>query len=363
MKIKKCVKLYIPILALLVMISCNDKKELATTEKPFLSCKTELPNNSEKMIWIAGGEFTMGAAKQSNTKDAKPFQRVKVDGFWMDETEVTNAQFKKFVDATNYVTVAERKVDWEELKTSLPEGTPKPAEEDLQPGSLVFIPPAGAVPLNDYTLWWSWKIGTNWKHPEGPNSSIVNKDNFPVVHIAFEDAMAYAKWAGKRLPTEAEWEIAARGGAEEKEFAWGDELTPKGKFLANYFQGTFPYKNAGMDGYIGTAPVKSFPPNSFGLYDMIGNVWELCFDFYEVTDFDPSSCHTVALVNPKGPNKTNDINDPYAIKHVIKGGSFLCSEEYCSNFKPSGRQGASYDSGMSHTGFRCVKSNKKKQDK
>ena len=296
----------------------------------------------------------MGAKFQSNTHDAMLIHEVVVDGFWMDETEVTNAQFRDFVEATGYRTVAERPVVWEELKKQLAPGTPKPLEQDLQPGSLVFSPPSYPVPLDNYSVWWRWVIGANWQHPQGPNSDLEGLENHPVVHIAYEDAEAFAKWAGKRLPTEAEWERAARPIGEHTEFAWGDELSPNGKYLANYFQGSFPNENQGSDGFTGTAPVKSFPANAKGLYDMIGNVWELCSDFYEVEDFE-NNCHTTTEVNPKGPKETKDPNDPLAVKHVIKGGSFICSEQYCSNYKPSGREGSMYDTGMSHTGFRCVK--------
>ena len=296
----------------------------------------------------------MGAKFQSNTHDAMLIHEVVVDGFWMDETEVTNAQFRDFVEATGYRTVAERPVVWEELKKQLAPGTPKPLEQDLQPGSLVFSPPSYPVPLDNYSVWWRWVIGANWQHPQGPNSDLEGLENHPVVHIAYEDAEAFAKWAGKRLPTEAEWERAARPIGEHTEFAWGDELSPNGKYLANYFQGSFPNENKGSDGFTGTAPVKSFPANAKGLYDMIGNVWELCSDFYEVEDFE-NNCHTTTEVNPKGPIETKDPNDPLAVKHVIKGGSFICSEQYCSNYKPSGREGSMYDTGMSHTGFRCVK--------
>lgn len=321
-----------------------------------INASNPLPEAAGAMVTIPGGEFAMGAAKQSNTNDAQPLHEVKVAGFKMDATEVTNAQFAAFVKATGYKTIAETPVNWEEMKLILPPGTPKPADADLQPGSLIFNAPKGPVPLDNFARWWVWVKGADWQHPEGPQSSIIGKENYPVVQVAFADAQAYAKWVGKRLPTEAEWEFAARGGKAKKEFAWGDELTPNGKYMANFFQGDFPYNNNGADGFTGLAPVKSFTANAYGLYDMVGNVWELCSDFYVVEDFE-NSCHNGPENNPRGPTKTNDPGDPYAVKHVSKGGSFLCSEQYCSNFKPSGRQGTAYDSGLSHTGFRCVKSN------
>lgn len=306
------------------------------------------------MVWIPGGEFTMGCKEENCTQEAMAPHRVKVEGFWMDETEVTNAEFKKFVEATNYITVAERPINWEEIKKQSPPGTPKPPDEALQPGSLVFTPPEGTVQLNDYTQWWSWVKGADWRHPQGPGSAIDGKDNHPVVQIAFEDAEAYAKWAGKTLPTEAQYEFAARGGLDEKTFSWGNELNPEGKYLANYFQGSFPNKNTAEDGFEGSSPVRSFPPNGYGLFDIVGNVWELCSDWYGVEAPSVLKASSVT-VNPIGPTASNDPTDPYAIKHVSKGGSFLCSVQYCSNYKPSGRQGSAYDSGMNHTGFRCVK--------
>ncbi len=341
----------------MILANCKDshQKNIAEINEQDIVEPNTNDVGENRMIFIKGGTYTMGALAQSNTGDAKSPQPVKVNSFWMDETEVTNAEFKKFADETGYLTIAERPIDWEEMKKILPPDTPKPADEDLQPGSLVFTPPATEVPLDNYANWWSWVDGANWKHPDGPDSNIEGKENFPVVQIAFEDAQEYAKWAGKRLPTEAEWEFAARGGLERKEFAWGDELTPNGNYMANFFQGEFPYKNTGSDGFVQAAPVKSFAPNKYGLYDMVGNVWELCSDFYEVKPFDPNCCHSNLVTNPKGPELTVDPNDPLAIKHVVKGGSFLCSAQYCSNYKPSGRQGSSYDSGMNHTGFRCVR--------
>ncbi len=298
------------------------------------SCSSNPTIKEHGMIWINGGEYIMGSSQQSNTYDALPLRKVKVEGFWIDETEVTNAQFSAFVNATGYLTVAERPVDWEELKKMVPPGTPKPADEDLQPGSLVFVPPAHPVPLDDIGQWWKWIPGANWRHPEGPGSSIEGKENYPVVHIAFEDAQAYAEWSGKRLPTEAEWEFAAQGSEN---------------LQANYFQGFFPFKNTAEDGFVGLAPVKSFPPNPIGLYDMVGNVWELVNDYYEAPFFDPqTSIQQKPLVNPQGPMNSN-------FQHVVKGGSYICSNEYCNNYRPSGRNGATYDSGTGHIGFRCVK--------
>lgn len=348
--------------SLIAIIGCKHnpitRKEKKSTLEPQSKAISE-EKIEDSMVFIEGGTFTMGAVEQSNTNDALPFHQVIVDNFWIDPTEVTNAQFKDFVDATGYKTIAERPVNWDELKKMLPPGTPKPDEINLRPGSMVFTPPTQIISLNNHFAWWSWVQGANWKHPEGPDSSIDGKENHPVVHIAFEDAKAYAAWAGKRLPTEAEWEYAARGGIDKAEFVWGDELTPNNTYLANFFQGVFPYRNYPKDGFVGSAPVKSYPPNGYGLYDMAGNVWEWCSDFFQVGDFDPSSCIDTIIRNPIGPKATKDPLDPLAIKHVTKGGSYLCSSQYCSNYKPSGRQGSTYDTGMSHIGFRCVKDENK----
>ncbi|MFI5138624.1 MAG: formylglycine-generating enzyme family protein, partial [Sphingobacteriales bacterium] len=228
----------------------------------------------EGMVWIKAGTFLMGGDNKQAAADEYPKHKVRVDGFWMDATGVTNAQFAKFVKATGYVTTAERKPDWNALKKQLPPGTPKPADSLLVAASLVFAPPAGAVSLDDYSQWWEWRKGANWKHPHGPGSSIKGKDNYPVVHIAWTDAVAYSKWAGKRLPTEAEWEWAARGGLQNKIYPWGNEPVDEGKPKANTWQGHFPDQNTLRDKYYGLAPVASFPANGYGLYDMAGNVWE-----------------------------------------------------------------------------------------
>lgn len=310
---------------------------------------------NNNMVWIPGGEFMMGTNDVEAYDTEKPEHPVKVDGFWMDATEVTNADFQRFVNATGYVTVAEKVPDWNELKKQLPPGTPRPDPKDLVPSSLVYIQPKNKVTnTQDVSQWWNWVPGANWRNPEGPGSSIKDRMNSPVVQIAFEDAIAYCKWAGKRLPTEAEWEFAARNCMNQKRFAWGDELRPGGKILANIWQGVFPNENKKEDGYAGTSPVKSFEPNCYGLYDMIGNVWEWTNDWYDSQAYLRMPKEKV-ISNPKGPEKSFDTEDAYAIKRVVKGGSFLCSENYCVNYRPSARRGQAYDSGTSNIGFRCVK--------
>ncbi len=304
------------------------------------------------MIWIEGGEFWMGANDNEGRPDESPQHKVKVDGFWMDVTEVTNAQFKKFVDATGYITTAERKPDWEELKKQLPAGTPKPDESVLVAASLVFTPPTQPISLNDASQWWSWKPGASWKHPQGPGSSIEGKDNYPAVHISWDDAMAYCKWAGKRLPTEAEWEYAARGGQQTKYF-WGNEEPENGKPKANTWQGRFPDKNTGWDKFTGAAPVRSFAPNKYGLYDIAGNVWEWCSDWYR-PDYYQSVVNQTAI-NPKGPSAGYDPMEPTVPKKVVRGGSFMCHASYCKGYRVTARMKTSPDTGLEHTGFRCIK--------
>ena len=341
-------------LLLLITFNCRESNkkivELESRDQPDIKAPLG-------MVYISGGQFTMGSSDDYAENDEGPEIQVKVDPFFMDETEVTNAEFEKFVNETGYVTVSERPVDWEQIKKELPKGTPKPHDSILQSGSLVFTPPNQKVPLNDYSQWWQWVKGADWKHPEGPESSIEGKDNHPVVQIAFEDAQAYAKWAGKRLPTEAEWEYASRETGSESQFAWGDELTPNGSYLANFFQGDFPYRNTQLDGFESSAPVKSFYKNSNGLYDMIGNVWEWTSDWYRPdTKVQYLSNGSKLCYNPTGPKSSYDPNNPYATaQRVIKGGSFLCSKDYCSNYRPSSRMATSVDSGQNHLGFRCVK--------
>lgn len=305
-------------------------------------------------VWVPGGEFTMGTDSDLGQPDEKPAHRVRVDGFWMDETEVTNAQFRAFVEATGYVTTAEKPVDVDAIMKQMPPGTPTPPKERLVPGSLVFTPTSGPVALNDVSQWWKWTPGADWRHPEGPESNIDGKDAHPVVQVSWDDAVAYAAWAGKRLPTEAEWEFAARGGLDGKPYAWGDEPFSVKKPQANIWQGRFPYKNTAIDGYERTAPVKSYAPNGYGLYDMAGNVWEWCGDWYQIDLYRTRAGKGVS-VNPTGPEKSSDPRQPYSPLRVQKGGSFLCSDSYCSRYRPSARHGCTPDTGMSHIGFRAVR--------
>lgn len=307
------------------------------------------------MVFVKSGDFIMGTDDDASYQQERPAHQVHVDAFWIDKTEVSNREFKKFVDATNYITVAERKPNWEELKELLPPGTPKPDDELLQPGSLVFAAPSLDVPTNDISAWWKWVPGACWKRPEGPGSNLDNRWDHPVVHIAWEDANAYCKWANKRLPTEAEWEYAARGGLENKRFGWGDEFMKDQHYMANTFQGKFPAKNTGQDGFLGTSPVASFPANEFGLYDMIGNVWEWTSNWYDYDEYKKLNIRQVQY-NPHGPASTFNPENRYAKERVTKGGSFLCADNYCINYRPSARRGTSYDSGASHIGFRCVRS-------
>lgn len=305
------------------------------------------------MKWIASGTFTMGATDKEGRNDEYPAHQVKVDGFWIDETEVTNAQFAAFVKATNYITTAERKPDWEEIKKQLPEGTPKPADDVLVPAALTFTPPNHPVPLNNAAQWWSWTPGANWKHPNGPKSSIKGRENYPVVQVSWDDAVAYAKWSGKRLPTEAEWEFAARGGLKNTLYPWGNEPVESGKPKANTWQGVFPNKNTDWDKFDALAPVKFFSTNGYGLYDMAGNVWEWVSDWYTPDYYQTLNKLTV---NPQGPTKSYDPDEPTVPKRVTKGGSYMCNASYCKGYRVASKMKSSPDTGLQNTGFRCVSS-------
>jgi len=305
------------------------------------------------MVKIPAGDFLMGAADKEGRPDEYPQHAVHVDGFYMDATEVTNAMFMQFVKATGYKTTAERTPDWEELKKQLPPGTPKPADSLLVAASLVFTPPSQPIQLNDVSQWWQWVKGANWCHPQGPGSSIKGKENLPVVQVSWDDAMAYAKWAGKRLPTEAEWEWAARAGLTNQPFTWGAEPVDKGQPKANTWQGHFPDRNIATDGYARVSPVKTFAANAYGLYDIAGNVWEWCSDWYRSDYYTQTSAKK--LINPAGPAASYDPEEPSVPKRVVRGGSFLCHASYCASYRVSARMKTSPDTGLEHTGFRCVK--------
>ena len=310
----------------------------------------------EGMTWVPGGEFSQGALADDPYALAheKPVHRVTVDGFFMDQTEVTNAQFKVFVKATGYLTIAERAVDWEVIKHQVPEGTEKPADSLLQPGTLTFMK-CHSTPnnLNDYSQWWSWTQGANWKHPSGPASSIEGKEQHPVVHIAYEDALAYCEWAGRRLPTEAEWEFAARAQQDEAIFFWGKD--PKQLVShANTWEGEFPVSNTLEDGFERSAPVRSFKPNKLGLYDMAGNVWEWTSDWYHANYYQNVAAEKEILRNPNGASTSYNPMNPRTQEKVIKGGSFLCNASYCASYRISSRMGTTTDSALEHVGFRTV---------
>jgi formylglycine-generating enzyme required for sulfatase activity len=271
----------------------------------------------------------------------------------MDATEVTNAQFREFVEATGYVTTAERAPKLEEIMRQVPPGTPEPAKELLVAASMVFTPPEKPVPLHRYDLWWHWMPGADWRHPEGPESTIEGRDHHPLIHVSWDDAVAYTEWAGKRLPTEAEWECAARGGMAAKPYVWGDAPVSDEHPQANIWQGEFPYHSQTRDGYVRTAPVATFEPNGYGLYDMAGNVWEWCSDWYRPDPYRLRASNGL-VTNPTGPKRSFDPREPQSPKRLLRGGSFLCHASYCSAYRPSARRGQSIDTGMSHIGFRCV---------
>jgi sulfatase modifying factor 1 len=302
------------------------------------------------MIWIPGGQFWMGADDE-HMPDTKPLHRVYIDGYWMDRTAVTNEQFGRFVNASGFVTVAERKPRAEDFPGAPP--------ENLVAGSVVFTPPNHPVELNNQLQWWSYVHGTNWRHPEGPNSDIKNRMNHPVVQIAYEDAVAYCKWAGKRLPTEAEFEFASRGGLDRKRYDWGDEFMPSGNHMANTFQGHFTDTNTAEDGYTATAPVGSFPANGYGLLDMAGNVWEWTSDWYRADYYQTLAASGQIALNPTGPADSFDPSEPGVRKRVQRGGSFLCTDQYCSRYIAGGRGKGEPDTGTNHLGFRCVREPKK----
>jgi sulfatase modifying factor 1 len=339
---------------------------LATTSVPEATASNKnflptIPNAApapssapQGMVWIPGGEFSMGAQNPPDmnevgmqaTTDSRPIHRVYVDGFFMDKTDVTNAQFAEFVEATGYITVAE--------KTPRAGDFPGAPPENLVAGGVVFSPPDHAVALNDNFQWWSYVRGANWRHPTGPNSSIEGRENYPIVQVAYEDAEAYAKWAHKRLPTEAQWEFAARGGLAGKPFVWGDQFRPNGKWMANTYQGHFPNQDSGNDGFIGLAPVGQYAPNGYGLYDMAGNAWQWTSDWYRPDYYAELARAGGVARNPRGPDTPFDPAEPSEKKKVHRGGSFLCTDQYCSRYMVGTRGKGEVSTGTNHLGFRCV---------
>jgi len=340
-----------------LMLACNGPKDQSINQADSVAmCVSEglpsraaavqkaqidhIPQGADdvKMVFIKGGAFQMGSKE---FEDAQPIHEVTVHDFWMDEHEVTNAQFARFVEATGYITVAERALD--------PKDFPGVSRDLLVPGSAVFTPPQEQVDLGNHLQWWKYVPGASWRHPTGPQSNIEGKDNEPVVQVCYEDAAAFAKWAGKRLPTEAEWEYAARGGMKGKKYYWGDDLKPNGKWVANTYQGDFPVKNTAEDGFTGVAPVKTFAANAYGLYDMEGNVWEWCADFYRPDTYAHSEKN-----NPQGPSDSYDPTEPGLVKRVQRGGSFLCNDQYCERYKAGSRGKGEVSSASNNLGFRCV---------
>lgn len=317
---------------------------------------TDAPSGApEGMVWIRGGAFVMGTNDKTAWPDERPAHRVRVSGFFMDATEVTNAEFERFVNATGHVTTAEIPPSLEEIMKQLPPDTPPPSKENLAPGAVVFRQSEKPVPLDNVSRWWFWTKGANWRHPEGPESDLNGREQHPVVQVSWDDAVAYAKWAGKRLPTEAEWEFASRGGLDSQPYVWGSDPPSASHPQANLWEGRFPSSNSKEDGWVRTAPVKSYKPNGYGLYDMSGNVWEWCSDWYDKAEYRRRA-DTDLVEDPSGPSKSFDPNQPFTPLRSQRGGSFLCNDAYCTRYRPSARHGCSPDTGMSHVGFRCVKS-------
>ncbi len=313
------------------------------------ACNTDA-SGPPGMVWVPGGQVLIGGDGSSPFGDEQPAHEVALSGFWMDVHEVTNRQFAAFVDDAGYVTTAERAPDPEVLAAQLPPGMPLPPAEVMVPGSLVFTAPEASVRLDDFTRWWTWVPGADWRHPEGPGSDITAREDHPVVHVSWDDAVAYCRWAGKRLPTEAEWEHAARGDEPRRA---GDLAAPDG---ANTWQGSFPHRDLAVDGFSGTAPVGSFAANARGLHDLAGNVWEWCADWYRPDTYRRRVAAGVLTTDPSGPDSGFDPAEPFVPKRVTRGGSYLCNEVYCAGYRPTARNKTSPDTGLSHTGFRGVMS-------
>ena len=356
-----------------LVVSCSkDNQEVVVDE--VLSCCEGIPSRfnidkpayAKDMVWIPAGEFTMGAEVADfmrswpygarSRSDERPLRKIKLDGFWMSRTPVTNIEFSEFVEATGYITTAEKPADLEEIMKGLPPGTTPPPAEALVPASMVFTSPDHPVNLNNVLSWWRWQKGANWRQPEGPGSSIDNRMDHPVVQVSYYDVQAYAKWKGMELPTEAQWEYSARGGYDQHMFTWGNTPINPDNPEINIWQGSFPNHNTLEDGYEGTSPVSAFMPNGYGLYDMSGNVWEWVADWYHDRAYSMSlTPEDGPLINPLGPSTSYDPDEPYLPKRVIRGGSFLCNDSYCSGYRPGARMKTSPDTSANHTGFRLVK--------
>ena len=360
------------LVSLILFCSSCEKSKNDLEQNEILSCCENIPSRigtnanilKDNMVWIPDGEFTMGAEvadfmnnwpfSARSRVDERPLHRVKLDGFWISRTPVTNQEFKNFVDSTGYITTAEKPIKLEDIMKGLPPGTPPPEKQSLEPSSMVFTSPERTIQINNVLSWWRWQKDANWRQPEGPGSSIENRMDHPVVQISYYDALAYADWKEMSLPTEAQWEYAARGGHEQQMFTWGNTPIDNTNPQINIWQGSFPYNNTLNDGYEATSPVTAFPPNDYGLYDMSGNVWEWVTDWYHNREYSMRlSLGTVE--NPIGPKTSYDPDEPYLAKRVIRGGSFLCNDSYCSGYRPGARMKTSPDSSANHTGFRVVK--------
>lgn len=354
------------------MVVCMSSLIVAELHAQTPACCEQMPSRfgaiestaPKGMIWLPGDTFTMGGEVADFMKawpygarsrpDERPVHRVELDGFWISRTPVTNAEYMEFVEATGYVTTAEKAPDLEELMKGMPPGSPPPAAAFLVPASMVFTAPEAEVSLQNVLQWWRWQEGANWREPEGPGSSITNRMDHPVVQVSYYDAQAYAEWRGMSLPTEAQWEFAARAGVEQAMFVWGNEPVKEEAPRINIWQGDFPHRNTVADGYESTSPVTAFAPNGYGLYDMSGNVWEWVADWYHVDAYAMRK-GAEPVKNPQGPAASFDPDEPYLGKRVIRGGSFLCNDSYCSGYRPAARMKTSPDTSSNHTGFRLVK--------
>ena len=352
-------------LIILLILGCAEQSEdMACCDNVPSRFGMVAPNTPDGMIWIPGSTFDMGGEvadfmrdwpmSARSRADERPVHQVEVDGFWISRTPVTNEEFSKFVEETGYITTAEKKPELEEIMKGLPSGTPPPSTDMLVPASMVFTPPESKVSLNNVLQWWRWQKDANWRQPEGPSSTIDDRMDHPVVQVSYYDAQAYAEWKGMSLPTEAQWEFAARGGLDNKVFTWGDKPVSEKKPRINIWQGSFPNKNTEADGFFSTSPVCTFAPNGYGLYDMSGNVWEWVSDWYHSDAYAIAKGKGV-VKNPTGSATSYDPDEPYLSKRVIRGGSFLCNDSYCSGYRPAARMKTSPDTSANHTGFRLVK--------